>query len=176
MADRIVVLNQGRVEQLGTPLELYRRPRNLFVAGFIGSPKMNFLKVRVTAADDSGVTVALPGDKTLKVPVSADGVEPGNELTLGVRPEHLGVRDGVDGPADVRLSAEVLVVEHLGGEILVHSQLTDKTELELKSVGHDEVARGDRLDVAVRASLCHLFDADGDALAPIKSPRLEAAI
>lgn len=174
MADRIVVLNQGRVEQLGTPLELYRRPRNLFVAGFIGSPKMNFLKVRVTSVDNAGVTISLPGDKTLTVPVSGEGVTEDAELTLGVRPEHLGVREGVDGPADVHLRSDVLVVEHLGGEILVHTQLENDAELQIKSVGHDEVAQGDHLDVAVRASLCHLFRADGQTLAPAQTPTVEA--
>src|SRR5699024_6459319 len=69
MANRIVVLNNGHVEQMGTPLELYRQPRNRFVAGFIGSPKMNFLTVPVTRADEEGVTVKLPGEVQLTIPV-----------------------------------------------------------------------------------------------------------
>lgn len=164
MADRIVVLNDGRVEQVGTPLDLYRQPSNRFVAGFIGSPKMNFMEVPVSAIDDHGITVTLPGDTALSVPAEAAGVAPGQTLTLGVRPEHMGVGEGVDGPADATLATEVLVVEHLGGEILLHSRLPDGSELEIKSVGHREFARGQRLDIGLRAPLCHLFAEDGRAL------------
>ncbi|MDA3920049.1 MAG: sn-glycerol-3-phosphate ABC transporter ATP-binding protein UgpC [Salinisphaera sp.] len=167
MADRIVVLNGGRVEQLGTPLELYGRPVNRFVAGFIGSPKMNFLEVSASRVDDGGVTVTLPGDVELTVPVDGEGVEVGSALTFGVRPEHVGIRDGVDGPADVRLSAQVDLVEHLGSEILVHAKLFDDYQIEIKSTGHDSVTHDDRLEVAIRTRLCHLFGDDGRALSPL---------
>jgi len=74
MADRIVVVNQGRVEQVGSPLELYHRPRNRFVAGFIGSPTMNFIDVKAMAVSDQGVAVQLPGGTTMTIPVAGASV------------------------------------------------------------------------------------------------------
>jgi multiple sugar transport system ATP-binding protein len=167
LANRIAVLNQGRLEQLGTPLDIYHSPRNIFVAGFIGSPKMNFLDVRATAVDNTGITVGLPGNLPLKIPVSGDNVEAGSELKLGVRPEHLGLGEGVNGPADATMKAHASVVEHLGGEIFVHAQLADQSSLVLTSAGYNEIAQSDHIDIGVRASLCHLFGADGMALSPI---------
>ncbi|MGC2578517.1 MAG: ATP-binding cassette domain-containing protein [Terrimicrobiaceae bacterium] len=89
MADKIVVLQAGLVEQVGSPLELYHHPRNLFVAGFIGSPTMNFLKTEVCATQADSVTVALPGGGSIGVPVKPGKCRPGDTVTLGVRPEHL---------------------------------------------------------------------------------------
>src|SRR5258705_3597566 len=88
LADKIVGLNSGNIEQTGTPLELYHHPVNLFVAGFIGSPKMNFFETEVRSAGSEGVAVVLPGGKGVTVPVAADGLSPGAKATLGVRPEH----------------------------------------------------------------------------------------
>jgi multiple sugar transport system ATP-binding protein len=171
MADRIAVINQGRLEQLGTPLDLYDTPRNLFVAGFIGSPKMNFIKTHVETIGADGVTVKLPGDTKLTLPVDGSGLAPGSEVTLGVRPEHLGMGHGIDGPADVTLSARVLVIEHLGGEKLIHAQLDEDVEVEIKSSGHTPVELGERLDIALRATLCHLFDDQGNAVAHLHDGR-----
>jgi multiple sugar transport system ATP-binding protein len=95
MADRIAVLNKGQVEQIGAPLELYRQPRNLFVAGFIGSPRMNLMPTTVLATGPTGVTVALPGGAPILVPVQAAGVTVGQAMTLGLRPEHLGIGEAV---------------------------------------------------------------------------------
>ncbi|MEJ2479399.1 MAG: sn-glycerol-3-phosphate ABC transporter ATP-binding protein UgpC [Acidihalobacter sp.] len=171
MADRIAVINQGRLEQLGTPLELYETPRNLFVAGFIGSPKMNFIKTRIEAIDAEGVTVTLVGDTKLTLPVDGSALATGGEVTLGVRPEHLGVGHGVDGPADVTLNAEVLVIEHLGGEKLIHAELGKDLEVEIKTSGHTPVEHGEGLELGVRAALCHLFDEQGNAVARLDGNR-----
>ena len=97
LADRIVVLNQGRVEQVGSPLELYTRPRNVFVAGFIGSPKMNLLKGAVDAVAPESMTVRLPGGTKVTVPLAKDAqnLQPGTEVTLGVRPEDVGMATNV---------------------------------------------------------------------------------
>src|SRR3712207_2570037 len=89
MADKIVVLQSGIVEQAGTPLELYHHPRNLFVAGFIGSPKMNFLPATITSIADSAVTIQLAGGASLVVPVRPGRQTIGDKVTLGVRPEHM---------------------------------------------------------------------------------------
>ncbi len=161
MADRIVVLNKGWIEQVGAPLDLYDQPRNLFVAGFIGSPRMNFLEVTATAADEAGVTVALPGGTGLRVPAEAGGIAPGQTLTLGVRPEHVGVSGEA---ADARLPAVADVVEHLGSEALAHLRLDAGPLLQAKTGGHAPVRRGERLQLGLRGALCYLFAPDGACL------------
>src|SRR5215470_3054178 len=108
MADKIVVMNAGNVEQIGAPLELYDRPANLFVAGFIGSPAMNFLKGRL-ARNGSGLEVVLGEGLRLPAPDGVAAQLEGKEVTLGVRPEHLAVR--ANG-----LPAEVVVVEPTGAD------------------------------------------------------------
>src|SRR5689334_940487 len=114
LADKIVVLNAGNIEQAGSPLELYHHPVNLFVAGFIGSPKMNFLATELRAAGPDGVTVVLPGGRDVRVPVAAGTLQPGAKLTLGVRPEHL--KTGENG----ELTGDVIVAERLGGETYLY--------------------------------------------------------
>jgi multiple sugar transport system ATP-binding protein len=162
MADRIVVLNHGAVEQIGSPLELYRQPRNRFVAGFIGSPKMNFIDVDVQGTDRAGVTVALPGGASLTVPCLAEGIQSGDVLTLGVRPEHLVEQEsaGFDG----RLTGEVIVVEHLGGETLLHVGLEDGRTIQVKGSGESSARDGQRIDVGFAVRHAHLFRHDGAAL------------
>ncbi|HEY9663481.1 MAG TPA: sn-glycerol-3-phosphate ABC transporter ATP-binding protein UgpC, partial [Allocoleopsis sp.] len=118
LADKIVVLQGGVIEQVGSPLELYHHPRNLFVAGFIGSPKMNFFPVRVTAVNDSGTTVTLPGDETIRVPVIPGNLSIGESATLGIRPEHLRI-----DAANATMHGEVLVVERLGGETFLYVKI-----------------------------------------------------
>ena len=167
MADRIAVLNQGQVEQIGAPLELYRRPRNLFVAGFIGSPRMNLLPTTVESVGPEGVTVALPGGLPILVPVSGRGVASGQDVTLGIRPEHLGIGEAPGGVADATLQARVQLVEHLGGEILAHLVLADGTPVNVKTHGHNDVVRSGVVGIGVRGELCYLFDTAGDCLAQL---------
>ncbi|MGO7869297.1 ABC transporter ATP-binding protein [Rhizobium leguminosarum] len=119
MASRIVVLNQGVIEQVGSPLELYRNPDNLFVAGFLGAPRMNFLGVTVDEVSGRNVTVSAPG----LVPVTVELAEAtvlakGASLTLGVRPENISmVADGAQGGA---INGQVRLVEHLGRETILY--------------------------------------------------------
>ncbi|MEI1251931.1 ABC transporter ATP-binding protein [Rhizobium aouanii] len=119
MASRIVVLNQGVIEQVGSPLELYRNPDNLFVAGFLGAPRMNFLGVTVDEVSGRNVTVSAPG----LVPVTVELAEAtvlakGASLTLGVRPENISmVADGAQGGA---INGHVRLVEHLGRETILY--------------------------------------------------------
>jgi multiple sugar transport system ATP-binding protein len=165
MADRIVVLNYGKVEQIGSPLDLYRTPRNRFVAGFIGSPKMNFLDVRVQHADASAVTVELPGGAPLRVPVSGVAVETGQTLTLGIRPEHFteAVNGGANGTDSV-LSGEVMVIEHLGSETLLHVRLADERVIQVKGSGESTAVDGQRINAGFNVRHVHLFREDGLAL------------
>src|SRR5215831_12651649 len=147
MADKIVVMNAGNVEQIGAPLELYDRPANLFVAGFIGSPAMNFLKGRL-ARNGAGLEVVL--GEGLRVP-APDGVAAqleGKEVTLGVRPEHLAVR--ANG-----LPAEVVVVEPTGA----HTQIFCKvggTEVTAVVRERHEFKPGEMIRLA--PDLTFLFD------------------
>jgi len=149
MADLIVVLSKGRIEQAGPPLELYHRPANLFVAGFLGSPKMNFLPVRPA---EGGVRLA-SGD-LLAMPEPALGTEA--ELTLGVRPEHLVLAPD----ADEGVAGRVRLVEHLGAEVHLHLE-TGAGPLTLRTTGGSAAAAGDRVRVVIPPEACHLFGPDG---------------
>jgi ABC-type sugar transport system ATPase subunit len=161
MADRIVVLRGGRIEQAGAPLALYNAPDNRFVAGFIGSPQMNFLPVSIRDAGMHDTTVELPGRAALRVPVPAAGHAAGASLTLGVRPEHLVQSEG----AEVRLPITVDQVERLGGHSLVYGRLGNHDlRLVVALTGQVELAAGDRFDVTPDAAHCHLFADDGIAL------------
>ncbi|KAA1057490.1 ABC transporter ATP-binding protein [Azospirillum argentinense] len=159
LADRIVVLNAGRVEQAGTPLELYHRPRNRFVAGFIGSPAMNFLDVVSEGRTDGAVRVWLPGGVPLDIAVDGAAPAAGTPLTLGVRPEHVGLADG-----GARLLATILAVERLGGETHCHAALEDGQRLMVRLDGDRLVAAGERLRLNLRGETAHLFGPDGQRL------------
>jgi multiple sugar transport system ATP-binding protein len=159
LADKIVVLNAGRVEQVGAPLELYHYPRNLFVAGFIGSPRMNFLETVLKAVGQGGVEVELPGGSRLSVPVKVAAVQPGDRVTLGVRPEH--IREG--GGGDRELSGNVLVVEHMGGETNLYVGLDESHQLVVKAAGASKVRVGGRVTLGISGSDAHLFDRSGPA-------------
>jgi multiple sugar transport system ATP-binding protein len=99
-------------------LDLYHHPRNLFVAGFIGSPKMNFVSVTVTAVNDSGITVKLPGDASVTIPVKPGKLSVGERATLGIRPEHLRLDRN-----NATVNGEVLVVERLGGQTYLYVKI-----------------------------------------------------
>jgi multiple sugar transport system ATP-binding protein len=155
MADKIVVLQAGIVEQAGTPLELYHHPRNLFVAGFIGSPKMNFLPVTVTAADPSGAVVQLPGGSTVTVAVQPGHLRVGDAVTLGIRPEHLRPSEAGE------LQGEVMVVERLGGETFLYTQITGGDMLVIQADGEIPTRVHERIAIRLNPAHCHLFDAGG---------------
>jgi multiple sugar transport system ATP-binding protein len=172
LADRIVVLNQGRVEQVGSPLELYEHPRNLFVAGFIGSPRMNLLEATVESTGPGAVGVRLPGGVALSVPVGGpDGLASGAKVTLGIRPEDLVSPD----QGDATLPGRVLVMERLGSE----SYLYMKTEGGQTVVARREPTAGDAPDqpvsIGLRAARSHLFGPDGLALPRVRSPGQSAS-
>jgi multiple sugar transport system ATP-binding protein len=178
LADKIVVLQLGIIEQAGSPLELYHHPENLFVAGFIGSPKMNFLEAKVVDADASGVTIELRNQDRITVDVAPGQVSPGEPLTLGVRPEHLKVTsEGGD------VNGEVLVAERLGGETYLYTQISDGSMLVVQADGENPTKVHDRIGVVIDGRTCHLFKEDGSAvrramrhpLADIKDPTAHAA-
>jgi sn-glycerol 3-phosphate transport system ATP-binding protein/multiple sugar transport system ATP-binding protein len=148
LADVLVVLDKGRVQQVGAPLEVYRRPVNRFVAGFLGSPAMNFLPGRV-----DGDTVALAGEVHVRMDVAA---KQDRRVLLGIRPHDLRVAEG--GP--ITLRAEV--VETLGSHVLVHGHVAG-TPFVVALEGIDGPKKGDTLTLAPTA--VHLFDEEtGEAL------------
>jgi multiple sugar transport system ATP-binding protein len=161
LADKIVVLNAGRVEQVGSPLELYHKPRNRFVAGFIGSPQMNFLPGVVETVGDAGAAIRLPGGSTISVPVEPARAKVGSKVTVGVRPEHLAWPG--QETVEAAVPGEVFVVEHLGGETYVYLK-TDGGIVTARADGDSPVRTGDRVSVGVPAPTCHLFAESGDAI------------
>ena len=159
LADRIVVLNAGAVEQVGKPMELYERPRNLFVAEFIGSPKMNLLPVEIVEASASGAAVRTAAGETVRVAVDAGAAAPGDSATLGVRPEHLAVAG--DGDA---LSGRVTFVETLGHATYAYLE-AGGAPLTVLLPGEARPAAGETLTLHVPTGQSHLFDARGEAFA-----------
>src|SRR4051794_35637832 len=160
LANKIVVLRAGYVEQVGSPLELYHHPRNLFVAGFIGSPKMNFLETVTTDIDRDTAAVKVPGGGTLTVPARTAGMAPGAKVTLGVRPEHLVTGD----QGDAVMEGRVFVVERLGGETYCHVRVEGDHSVVIRTDGDSTVNPGERVRIGIPAAHCHLFDRDGIAL------------
>jgi multiple sugar transport system ATP-binding protein len=169
MADRIVVLRAGRIEQVGTPLELYHNPANTFVAGFIGSPKMNLTPAKIKGANGAGVTIALPGGGETTIPVVASNAAPGGAVTLGVRPETVSI--AADGP----LAGSVAVVEHLGGETLVYVDLGGGVLVTVKTTSDTPARIGDAVRLTLKPDEANLFDAEGIAM-PRKNARSYANI
>ncbi|MEF2070294.1 ABC transporter ATP-binding protein [Consotaella aegiceratis] len=160
MADRIVVLDGGLISQVGTPLELYHKPCNLFVAGFIGNPKMNLLPVVCTASAEDEVTVALPnGGASLRVPVKARPGLEGQILTLGIRPEHVQLDAG-----DARLDVRPTVIERLGIHTVAYTAIdSEDTVFTALLPGAAPIRVGTPLQLGLHGSDCHLFDTDGRA-------------
>jgi multiple sugar transport system ATP-binding protein len=159
LADKIVVLQGGIVEQVGSPLELYHHPRNLFVAGFIGSPKMNFLPVTISAVNDSGTTVQFPGDARVTIPIRPGSLSVGDRATLGIRPEHLKLDQ-----ANPTLMGEVLVVERLGGETFLYVRIASGDTLIVQTDGDNPSRMHDRALIHINGDLCHLFTQSGEAI------------
>ena len=174
LADRIVVLSAGKVEQVGSPLELYEHPCNLFVAGFIGSPKMNFIEGELVAVEPGHVDVKLAGGNVvLRAMVDGSTVKVGAKVTLGVRPEHIRT----EGQGNV-LQSTVAFVESLGGITFaycpypgVEEALTCQFE---GRNGADRLRTGQALNLHMPAEALYVFDGNGKALRRLAAPELSA--
>jgi sn-glycerol 3-phosphate transport system ATP-binding protein len=154
LADRLMVMNAGVAEQVGTPMGIYHRPASVFVAGFIGSPAMNFLPGRVSA---DGRSIELPGGEMLRASQAPGATT--RQVTVGIRPEHLAFAP--DAPVGTALHVVVDLVEALGADTLVHGRLGGVEEAILARLPGNAVVRaGDRAAFKVSAEEIHLFDVE----------------
>ena len=158
LADKIVVLSEGKVEQVGAPMDLYHRPANTFVAGFIGSPAMNLMTCSVVAAEGNTAELSL-GESRLKG-VPQVGASAGDKVTLGVRPEHLSAQDN----GGVAVSGELEAIERLGDITYLYLALADGTRVTVAEQGDRVLSMGDRVSVYAARDKLHLFNAEGQAM------------
>ena len=159
LGQRIVVFNGGRIEQVGTPLDLYARPANLFVAGFLGAPKMNFLTARVAAVNGGKAELTLSDGSDVHMPVRADTIRLGETVTLGIRAEHITI----DGPGPNAVHATVSVIEFLGDCCVVYARMEGMDELIAvkQTVGQGALKAGDMCTLHLQSEYCHVFDSNG---------------
>ncbi len=159
LADKIVVLRLGRVEQVGAPLALYDDPANRFVAGFIGSPRMNFLAATVAQKHDGAVTVALAAHDGTRItlPVAGAGLETGAPCALGIRPEHVDA-EGEGGGECARLTVRIDVVEHLGGASYLYGTAPGGETLVVETRTGRDIRPGSPLTLTIPPTRSFLFD------------------
>ncbi|MFG0351387.1 ABC transporter ATP-binding protein [Pseudomonas sp. zbq_5] len=158
LADKIIVLNGGRVEQVGSPRELYERPASRFVAGFLGSPKMNFLPARLHAPGETSL-VDTPVLGMTALPFDSSDLAAGTLLSLGIRPEHVSLK-----AAEETAGIVVMGVEYLGSETYVHLETGQNELLICRCEVNAGWQAGDRVELQLDTDHLHLFDADGTAL------------
>ena len=155
LADRVVILDKGRIQQIGTPTELYRNPANTFVAGFIGSPAMNFLEGNLTRSEDE-ITVSLQDGSVLHLPerenTPADG-----KIMVGLRPEHLTFDE--DRKSDNRLSGQVELIEPTGAQNHLKISVGDKS-LTVVDTTLRSLSVGQPINLSIEPSDVHLFPSD----------------
>jgi multiple sugar transport system ATP-binding protein len=157
LATRLAVMNRGQIEQIGSPMEIYRRPVTRFVAGFIGTPAMNFLAVDRLPAANGNAVVKLRDGTVLATAIHDQDVGPADQLTLGVRAESVTL----DGPAQARGRAEV--VERLGDRTLAHVVLSDGSMLVAQAHRESAVAVGENVGLSFETVPLQLFDGAGKA-------------
>lgn len=158
LADRIVVLRQGRIEQVGTPLDLYHDPDNVFVAGFIGSPKINFIPATVIDVGPDGVRLAVPmlGLENLVVAVSST-LTSGQEVVLGIRPEHFLAAES----SPVQFSGVLSFAERLGHTNYLYLQTDREAPLVIEQRAFSPMGHGECITLGIDPALCLLFSTDG---------------
>ncbi|MFT6986476.1 MAG: ABC-type sugar transport system ATPase subunit [Psychromonas sp.] len=157
LADKIVVLRAGRIEQVGSPIQLYHKPVNEFVAGFIGSPKMNFIPTTVTDIAENNVTLTTKDNQKLIIPQPKIGVKIGDSLTFGIRPEHLLIH----GEAEIKLTFNSEVVERLGNSTYMYGQSSGVDAFTVHLPGDQEVKKFQKLQLSCASDNIHLFDHKG---------------
>lgn len=156
LADRIVVMNERRIQQVGAPMDVYTRPANTFVASFVGSPAIALLRARIVGSGHRArVSLGQGVEVETRVPVA--GLPASAEVTLGLRPENVRVV----APGAGTLDGETILVERLGDRTLVYARLADDQEITAVDEGSSPLRIGDRVGLAVDGGAAHLFDPDG---------------
>ena len=159
LGDRIVVMNQGKVQQVGRPLQIYDSPANLFVAGFIGAPEMNFIPGELRGSAGR-LVFAAPGMEVAVDPASASRAKPGARVVLGVRPEHVRLAPASAGGTQ----ASVAIVEQMGSQTVAILEFdghgAPSRSIRALSERKDGLREGERHDIAFDAARLHLFDAE----------------
>ena len=158
MADEIVVLDQGIISQSGGPMELYNNPNNLFVGGFIGSPKMNFINTKIISSNTKGTKVDLFGSSDIVIPKISKTSNSGEQVTLGVRPEHLLVNK----KSSSSWESKVFVVEKLGSGTFLYLE-KEGEPLVVETEGDSKIKVGDIVKVGFDPDKCHLFDSSNNS-------------
>ena len=168
LADRIVALDNGVIQQVGPPLELYARPNNLFVAGFIGSPKMNLLPAKVDSVSGGQATIALDAHAETRITRADGGLRAGDALTLGIRPEALRILDatGEASPDLITLPARIESIERLGNITYAYIDGGTPEVITVQIMGDAALAAGQDVRVGLSPASLHIFDAAGAALGP----------
>jgi multiple sugar transport system ATP-binding protein len=154
LADRILVMNDKRIQQLGAPMEIYDRPANTFVARFVGSPAMTIADAELVPGEGAFATVRMGDGGEIATRVSRSGL-PEGALQIGLRPEN--VRVAADGP----VTAKVELVERLGERTLVYAHLSNGQAITAEDAGNSRIRMGDTVQLRIDGASAHLFDADG---------------
>jgi multiple sugar transport system ATP-binding protein len=163
MADTIVVLREGVVEQMGAPIELYARPSNQFVAGFLGTPQMNFLKAKVQTTNAKATCLSIDdGRTTIEAAADGAGVPVGAACGVGIRPEHLALSD--NGP----IKGTVIATEMLGSETIVFASLQSGENVTASIRGIRSLRQGSPIHLGVSSRFVHVFDQKGVALPSLR--------
>ncbi len=166
MADRIVVLRDGYLEQFGSPMELYHHPKTRFVAGFIGQPNMNFVPGTVIGKSADGIGVELDGGYKLELPVESDGAKAGDQVDVGIRPDDVVFSEGDEG-----LTMRVTVLERLGGASITHGSMGE-VPFCASLDGDLIVSEGSNIRLTVDPSVAHVFAADGKVMRRRRAPKV----
>ncbi len=159
LANDIVVLDQGIVSQKGTPMDLYNSPKNLFVAGFIGSPKMNFIESSVISKNSNSSEVDILGSGKLSIPKALSNISEGDKIKIGIRPEHLEINQ----ISDVVWEGKVFVAEKLGSGTFLYLE-KDGEPLVVQTDGDTKIKVGDTIKVGINSSRCHIFNEKGSSI------------
>ncbi len=160
LADKIVVLNRGHIEQIGAPMELYHNPANLFVAGFIGSPKMNFIPCEVIETLDDGYIVKTESGYQFNVGITQRAFKAGEKITVGIRPEHVQLRE------DQGLKIKVQFVEELGNESLLYTELDKLDECLVVRMDNSLGHKTKEVSLWFEGKDCYVFDEQGINCSP----------
>lgn len=157
LADRIVVMNERRIQQVDTPMAIYARPANAFVARFVGSPAMTLVPVQLLPGGEGDACVQLPGGARVQTRVPLGPLGPGAGLQLGLRPEHVSVT----APGAGALDGDAVLVERLGDRTFIYTRLADGQDIIAQDAGFSPVRPGDRVGLVIDGAAAHLFTADG---------------